>query len=382
MMMGGCRISQQLCDYNPRQFGSRSIKRCRSFLDPAALPPRRFRFSPTRFLGFKLLGVKASSPSSSAASSDDDLARLSIIANDASLPPRFSTCFSPAENGGDLPSERVSVAGGIVALGKFDALHIGHRELAIQAAMIGVPYLMSFVGMGGVLGWEPRAPIVARCDRKRVLSSWAPFCDNVTPKEFEVDFSQVRYLTPQQFVERLAVDLGVRGVVAGENYRFGYMAAGDSSDLVRLCEEYGMKACIINTVMDKHQHSTGIGSSQSHERGQVSSTRVRHALANGDMKYVSELLGRHHRLVVMVRNKDNIFSDSKRLLAKLRSCLLNHPPKEGLYENCSMVVGDENVVACKVTIDSTHIIHLESDEVAPHINTSAQNLLLGIDFGE
>lgn len=43
-----------------------------------------------------------------------------------------------------------------MALGKFDALHIGHRELAIQAAKIGVPYLMSFVGMAEVLGWEPR----------------------------------------------------------------------------------------------------------------------------------------------------------------------------------------------------------------------------------
>lgn len=56
---------------------------------------------------------------------------------------------------------------------------------------------------------------MARCDRKRVLSSWAPFCGNVTPKEIEVEFSQVRYLTPQQFVDRLAVDLGVQGVVAG-----------------------------------------------------------------------------------------------------------------------------------------------------------------------
>lgn len=43
-----------------------------------------------------------------------------------------------------------------MALGKFDALHIGHRELAIQAAKIGVPFLMSFVGMAEVLGWEPR----------------------------------------------------------------------------------------------------------------------------------------------------------------------------------------------------------------------------------
>lgn len=48
------------------------------------------------------------------------------------------------------------LTGGIVALGKFDALHIGHRELVIQAAKIGVPYLLSFVGMAEILGWERR----------------------------------------------------------------------------------------------------------------------------------------------------------------------------------------------------------------------------------
>lgn len=49
-----------------------------------------------------------------------------------------------------------AVTGGIVALGKFDALHIGHRELAIQASKVGAPYLLSFVGMAEVLGWAPR----------------------------------------------------------------------------------------------------------------------------------------------------------------------------------------------------------------------------------
>lgn len=53
--------------------------------------------------------------------------------------------------------------GGIVALGKFDALHIGHRELAIQASRAGPPFLLSFVGMAKVLGWEPRYDIVFVC---------------------------------------------------------------------------------------------------------------------------------------------------------------------------------------------------------------------------
>lgn len=49
--------------------------------------------------------------------------------------------------------------GGIVALGKFDALHLGHRELAIQASKVGIPFLLSFVGIAEVLGWETRCVI-------------------------------------------------------------------------------------------------------------------------------------------------------------------------------------------------------------------------------
>lgn len=61
-----------------------------------------------------------------------------------------------------------------------------------------------------------RTPIVAKCDRKRVLSSWAPYCGGVAPVEYQIEFSNVRHLTPQQFVEKLSKDFGVNGVVAGK----------------------------------------------------------------------------------------------------------------------------------------------------------------------
>lgn len=47
-----------------------------------------------------------------------------------------------------------------MALGKFDALHIGHRELAIQASKAGTPFLLSFVRMAEILGWEYRFAII------------------------------------------------------------------------------------------------------------------------------------------------------------------------------------------------------------------------------
>ncbi|KAE8702412.1 FAD synthetase 2 [Hibiscus syriacus] len=298
--------------------------------------------------------------------------------------PFLPDSFSQQEDDHEKPSEVLSaVAGGIVALGKFDALHIGHRELAIQASKVGAPYLLSFVGMAEVLGWEPRPPIVARCDRLRVLSSWAPYCGNVAPKEFQIQFTSVRHLSPRQFVEKLAEELGVCGVVAGENYRFGYKAAGDASELVRLCDEFGMGAYIINSVMDRHQDSRNMNCYDLKERGQVSSTRVRHALAEGDMKYVSELLGRPHRLLLMIEDQENLTSTSSTLrMSAPKSSLLNLPPKDGFYENCALLVGEHKPVTCRVSIDTTHI-HLEMDHVDFSYYDYSQNCqVLGIEFGE
>ncbi|CAA7023448.1 unnamed protein product [Microthlaspi erraticum] len=294
-------------------------------------------------------------------------------------------CFRQGEADPELPVEGLSpVAGGIVALGKFDALHIGHRELAIQAARIGTPYLLSFVGMAEVLGWKPRAPIVAKCDRKRVLSSWSSCCGNVAPVEFEIEFGSVRHLNPQQFVEKLSRELRVSGVVAGENYRFGYKASGDSSELVRLCEEYGLSAYIIHSVMDKNQ-VCGTGEiqedSKSKERGQVSSTRVRHALAAGDVSYVRELLGRPHRLISRVRVQD-ITSKGRRISLETSS-LLNLPPGNGVYKACSLIVGDDedHPVSCKVVVDSLNL-HIETEEVRFRNSDGSQEfLLLGVEFG-
>ncbi|KAI4313210.1 hypothetical protein L6164_026206 [Bauhinia variegata] len=296
--------------------------------------------------------------------------------------PILFECFSQREGDHEIISEGLSpVAGGIVALGKFDALHIGHRELAIQASKAGPPFLVSFTGMAEVLGWEYRAPVVAKCDRKRVLSSWAPYCDNLVPKEFEIEFLSVRHLTPQQFVEKLSKELRVRGVVAGENYRFGYKAAGDASDLVKLSEEYGMEAYIINSVMDKNRYPANIYSSNSKDKGQVSSTRVRHALAVGDMNYVSQLLGRRHRLILMATGQDGFIVGPRKISAP-KSCLLNLAPKEGLYEKCFLSIDQENVAQCRVVIDMK-FVHVEIVDVGLDDIFGTQNSkLLQIEFGD
>ncbi|KAG8098618.1 hypothetical protein GUJ93_ZPchr0013g37734 [Zizania palustris] len=278
----------------------------------------------------------------------------------------------------DCGEDQDCVIDGIVALGKFDALHIGHRELATHASKAGTPFLLSFVGMSEVLGWEYRPPIVAQCDRKRVFSSWAPYCRNVVPIEYQVEFSKVRYLTPRQFVERLSRDLKIRGVVAGENYRFGYKASGDAAELAKLCEEFGLSAFIVQSIMDTARSHNGVSTSvNSSDKGQVSSSRVRHALAMGDMEYVSELLGRKHRLVLKI--KEAHLQERKKIVLP-KSCMLNMPPADGLYENCDLVSG-VHLGLCRVIINSETIDIVMKDGNSLSPNTIQEDQQLGIEFG-
>ncbi|KAK9810311.1 hypothetical protein WJX72_008391 [[Myrmecia] bisecta] len=188
----------------------------------------------------------------------------------------------PLSNPGGSPKQAV------VALGKFDAMHKGHRSLATAAAELGGhPWLLSFSNMAEVLGWPKRSPLVAASDRERVLQSWAPDCGGLTPKQRFVPFGAVRNMSPQEFVRCLAQDLQVSGVVVGNNYRFGYRAAGDTAMLQSLGQRYGLSIAVLDL----------IGAGVAGRVGQVSSSKVREALAMGRMARAEEYLGRRYRLV-------------------------------------------------------------------------------------
>jgi hypothetical protein len=60
-----------------------------------------------------------------------------------------------------------------------------------------------------------RLPIVAKYDRVRVMKLWAKHCKGMVPQEHVLEFARIRSWTPEQFVEKLATELKVKGVVAG-----------------------------------------------------------------------------------------------------------------------------------------------------------------------
>jgi FAD synthetase len=168
-------------------------------------------------------------------------------------------------------------------------------------------------------------------------------------------------------------------IMTGENYRFGYKASGDAAELVKLCEEFGLSAFIVRSVMDtaKRSHNGVAAAINSSDKGQVSSSRVRHALAMGDMEYVCELLGRKHCLVLTV-DEGCCLERNKIILLNPR--MLNMPPAEGLYDNCDVVNG-EYLGPCRVIINSDSIIIEMKDENSLSQNSIGEVGQLGIEFG-
>lgn len=218
-----------------------------------------------------------------------------------------------------------------VCLGKFDAMHRGHYALAERASARGDVVLVSFAGMAETLGWEPRLPITAPSDRTRVMGTWTRKLgvEGVAVREHSIGFRDVRQLSPEAFVETLA-RMGVGAIVAGENYRFGYKAAGDAADLKRFGEANGMVVDVVDLVAAKAPSAMGLGD-------QVSSSRVRRALAEGNIDDVNWMLDREHRVVLDVSGERTqnalraaVAADSDEVNISLETAE-NQPPNDGTY---------------------------------------------------
>ena len=125
--------------------------------------------------------------------------------------------------------------------------------------------------------------------------------------------------------------------VAGVDYRFGFRAAGKASDLVQLCEKYGLQSAIVDPVMDAQKAGLPI-EIKGKEKGQVSTTGIRKALAEGDVKHAEELLGRPHRLFISTDG----FTRSESLIHLPVANALNQPPKSGSYK-CRIAHEDSEV---------------------------------------
>ncbi|EXJ51050.1 bifunctional riboflavin kinase/FAD synthetase [Microbacterium sp. MRS-1] len=170
----------------------------------------------------------------------------------------------------------------VVAIGKFDGVHSGHRAVIDRARVAAEDAGARVVAVTfdrnplSLLRPERCPQPVCSLPQKLDLLA-AAGVDATLVLRFDEALAS---LDPRAFVEHVLVGLGVVSVMVGDDFRFGNGGAGDPDTLVRLGAEYGFHVDVVGDVQGGGRR--------------VSSTWVRDLLAAGDVEGAARLLGRPH----------------------------------------------------------------------------------------
>ena len=174
----------------------------------------------------------------------------------------------------------------VVAFGKFDGVHRGHRELLDRALAagrrLGLPTgAVTFERHPHAYLRGGRVPpaLTGLADRLRLLRDAGAAFVVLFPTD-----ATVLGLAAEDFAREILRDrMGVRLVVVGKNFRFGRGGAGDVGTLRRLVSVTGLDAVELGMA--------SVGGEV------VSATRIREHLARGDVGRAGDLLGRPYDVV-------------------------------------------------------------------------------------
>jgi len=179
---------------------------------------------------------------------------------------------------------------GVVTIGGFDGVHLGHQQLLKQTVVCARQLGLSAT----VITFEPQPKEYFGISKVR-LTTWSEKLllfkslgiDQVVCLHFDEQFAN---LTADDFIQKILLEkLDVHHVIAGEDFRFGCKQSGDIKQL----QQHGARNFIVDVVPDLL--IDGI---------LVKSTAIRKALVSGDCAAAARLLGRPYTIIGRVAHGD------------------------------------------------------------------------------
>ncbi len=177
----------------------------------------------------------------------------------------------------------------VAALGVFDGVHLGHRQVLLQANALGACHVVTFAAETMP---QKQNRIIRYLYDDRHKSSLLTECG--AKAVYSLSFEEICGLEGAAFCrtilkERLQVD----AVVCGEDFRFGRHAACDTNDLVRYGQRYGFDVALVPQYCLEGTMP-------------VSSAHIRFLLESGEIQRANRLLGAEYRIEKIVTDGNHI----------------------------------------------------------------------------
>jgi riboflavin kinase/FMN adenylyltransferase len=232
-----------------------------------------------------------------------------------------------------LPGDGVE---SVVTIGKFDGVHIGHREVlrTLREKSDGRRVVVVTFDRHPLELFDPsRAPTPLLSIPQKVDALRDAGADLVVVLPFTEEFAAT---SPTNFVQSILVDgLSAKLVLVGADFRFGSGGVGTVATLTAMGETLGFAVEALKDVCV----NDGV---------KVSSSTIRDALAAGDVETAAQLLGRPHRVrgvVVHGHQRGRVLGYPTVNLEENNEGFI---PKSGVYAGSVLVLGVEHLAGISV----------------------------------
>ncbi len=252
-------------------------------------------------------------------------------------------------------NERPSLSRSAVALGFFDGVHIGHRELikktVAEAKKIG--------GRAVVYTFSEHPSHVISPDKKvKTIYSNRKKAEVFESLGVDVvifdDFKDVKNFTPLEFVQNVLINtFDAESVICGYNFRFGKGNTGDIDTLSSIISSFGRKLFVIPPVCAGDEP--------------VSSNRIRALIESGDVRSAHLLLSQPYTVVSKVVHGKHIGHSLGYPTANTEFEKESVVPLRGVYFTKALLCEKEYIAVTNVGLRPTIHDGAENDVCETHI---------------
>jgi len=225
---------------------------------------------------------------------------------------------------GKLPADYPDTA---VAIGKFEAIHLGHQQLIHELVVAAEDGMLA----SGVIAFD-RHPNTILDPKNVPLPVVGPQQKQDLLAELGLDFyqelvfdSEMASLSPTEFIERYLLPLSPKLVLVGEGFRFGAAGAGNIEVLKAEGQKHGFVAKQVATVM--------LGDTR------VSASEIRALLDAGNVAQANVSLGRNHATEGIVEHGRKLGRELGFPTANIARDAEGYLPGDGIYAGYMFVDG-------------------------------------------
>lgn len=246
-----------------------------------------------------------------------------------------------------------------VALGNFDGIHLGHKELIDATINLSkqnktIPSLFTFdTNFNQFKLGTKNTSLMSNKQKESILQELGidllyivKFCE------------QIKNMSPEEFIKKIILEkLNADTVIVGFNFKFGCNALGNVKVLEELSRKYKFKVVIMPPVMKNDNL--------------VSSTLIRRLISQGDILTANKMIGRNYSMRGKVISGKGRGKKLGFATANLKCDIDYVSPKNGVYETIVKYGNKEYKSITNIGVNptfadvnfsiETHIINFDKD---------------------